>query len=229
MSFWTWAHGGQESGFDKSVRPQSTHQVRGQNSMVFQLWDFQGWLRGDRNDGRNVQNIHRRSFLSYWSSVFPTPRAPHFFEALSHPSSIVPGRPLVGKLFFLSIHCQNYVTKNKDQSKGKYKIKKPLFITTIKVCILNIIQNISQGATWMMGCACKRQTPHTPRETDRLSAFSGRNKPILWDVNLLKHTASVRQVWMSGPWQTPISTPPPAAQPASSGSLDRHRHHKPRA
>ena len=171
MSFWTWAHGGQESGSDKSVRPQSTHQVRGQNSMVFQLWDFQGWLRGDRNDGRNVQNIHRRSFLSYWSSVFPTPRAPHFFEALSHPSSIVPGRPLVGKLFFLSIHCQNYVTKNKDQSKGKYKIKKPLFITTIKVCILNIIQNISQGATWMMGCACKRQTPHTPRETDRVVSF----------------------------------------------------------
>lgn len=116
------------------------------------------------------------------SSAFPTPRAPHFFEALSDPSSIVPHEDLLwlqNYYFFNSLPKLCY-QKTKIKVKENKKFKKPLFITTIKVYILNIIQNISQGDTCMVGCRCKRQTPHTSKDTDRWSAFSGRNKPIPW-------------------------------------------------
>lgn len=84
------------------------------------------------------------------------------------------------KNFFFNSLPKLCYQNTKIKVKENKKLKNPLFITTIKVYILNIIQNISQGDTCMVGCACKRQTPHTPKDTDRWSAFSARNKPIPW-------------------------------------------------
>ena len=107
-------------------------------------------------------------------------------KCIEHPQERLP--PLLShedllwleKNFFFNSLPKLCYQNTKIKVKENKKLKNPLFITTIKVYILNIIQNISQGDTCMVGCACKRQTPHTPKDTDRWSAFSARNKPIPW-------------------------------------------------